>query len=143
MVSVCNRKRNESHRAYPLFFIYPGTTTDFNLLFGTDSYLPRMATLNFTSELFGQSVNFWEISARAEGFEEMVSTVFGPKGPLNREFFRKKFSFLNRLIGNESAEEDGKEYFFDFANLFLSFKTFFLLNFRYVRKPFESGQFAP
>ena len=71
--------------------------------------------MNFTSELFGQSVNFWEISARAEGFEEMVSTVFGPKGPLNREFFRKKFSFLNRLIGNESAEEDGKEFLFGFA----------------------------
>ncbi|XP_046812149.1 apolipophorins [Lucilia cuprina] len=83
-----------------------GTTTDLNLLFGTDSYLPRMATLNFTSELFGQAVNFWEISARAEGFEEMVSTVFGPKGPLNREFFRKKFSFLNKLLGTESSEDD-------------------------------------
>lgn len=86
---------------------FKGTTTDLNLLFATDSYLPRMATLNFTSELFGQAVNFWEISARAEGFEEMVSTVFGPKGPLNREFFRKRFSFLNRFLGNESSEDEG------------------------------------
>lgn len=67
-----------------------------------------MATMNFTTELFGQAVNFWEVSARAEGFEEMVSTVFGPKGPLNREFFRKKLSFLNRLLGTESSEDDGK-----------------------------------
>lgn len=78
-----------------------------NLIFGTDSYLPRMATFNFTTELFGQAVNFWELSARAEGFEEMVSNVFGPKGPLNREFFSKKFSFLNRFLGTESLEDDG------------------------------------
>lgn len=84
-----------------------GTTTDMNLIFGTDSYLPRTATLNFTADLFGQSVNFFEFSARAEGFEELVASVFGPKGPLNRDVFRKKLSFLNRWLGNESSEDDG------------------------------------
>ncbi|KAL9926249.1 apolipoprotein lipid transfer particle isoform 1-T7 [Glossina fuscipes fuscipes] len=82
-----------------------GTTTDLNLIFGTDSYLPRTFSLNFTAELFGQSVNFFDFSARAEGFEELVTSIFGPKGPLNREIFRKKFSFLNRWLGNESSED--------------------------------------
>ncbi|XP_034475095.1 uncharacterized protein LOC117782196 [Drosophila innubila] len=83
-----------------------GTTTDANLIFGTDSYLPRHVSVNFTADLFGQSVNFFEFNARAEGFEELVANVFGPKGPLNGELLRKKLSFLNRWLGNESAEED-------------------------------------
>lgn len=83
-----------------------GTTADANVIFGTDSYLPRIASLNFTADLFGQSVNFFEFTARAEGLEEMVSNAFGPKGPLNGELLRKKLSFLNRWLGSESAEED-------------------------------------
>ncbi|XP_064556915.1 uncharacterized protein Apoltp [Drosophila montana] len=83
-----------------------GTTTDANLIFGTDSYLPRIASVNFTADLFGQSVNFFEFSARAEGFEELVANAFGPKGPFNGELLRKKLSFFNRWLGNESAEED-------------------------------------
>lgn len=78
-----------------------------NLIFGTDSYLPRTFSLNFTAELFGQSVNFFDFAARAEGFEELVTSIFGPKGPLNREIFRKRFSFLNRWLGNESSEDLG------------------------------------
>ncbi|KAH8395625.1 hypothetical protein KR222_003717 [Zaprionus bogoriensis] len=83
-----------------------GTTTDANLIFGTDSFLPRIASVNFTADLFGQSVNFFEFSARAEGFEELAANAFGPKGPFNGELLRKKLSFLNRWLGNESAEED-------------------------------------
>lgn len=83
-----------------------GTTTDANVIFGTDSYLPRIASVNFTADLFGQSVNFFEFSARAEGFEEMAANAFGPKGPFSGELLRKKLSFLNRWLGTESAEED-------------------------------------
>ncbi|XP_043065229.1 LOW QUALITY PROTEIN: uncharacterized protein LOC108101203 [Drosophila ficusphila] len=83
-----------------------GTTTDANVIFGTDSYLPRIASLNFTADLFGQSVNFFEFTARAEGLEELAANAFGPKGPLSGELLRKKLSFLNRWLGNESAEED-------------------------------------
>ncbi|KAH8289923.1 hypothetical protein KR018_003642 [Drosophila ironensis] len=83
-----------------------GTTTDANVIFGTDSYLPRIASLNFTADLFGQSVNFFEFTARAEGLEQLVSNAFGPKGPLHGELLRKKLSFLNRWLGNESAEEE-------------------------------------
>lgn len=83
-----------------------GTTTDANVIFGTDSYLPRIASVNFTADLFGQSVNFFEFTARAEGLEELAANAFGPKGPLSGQLLRKKLSFLNRWLGNESAEED-------------------------------------
>lgn len=65
-----------------------------------------MASVNFTADLFGQSVNFFEFTARAEGFEELVASAFGPQGPLNGKLLRKKLAFLNRWLGNESAEDD-------------------------------------
>nr|XP_013118557.1 unnamed protein product [Stomoxys calcitrans] len=77
-----------------------GTTTDVNVIFGTDSYLPRMATWNFTTELFGQSINFFELSARTEGFDQAISGLFGAQGPFNSEFFSEKLAFLT----NSNAE---------------------------------------
>ncbi|TDG46759.1 hypothetical protein AWZ03_006806 [Drosophila navojoa] len=101
-----------------------GTTTDANLIFGTDSYLPRMASVNFTADLFGQSVNFFEFTARAEGFEELVASAFGPQGPLNGKLLRKKLAFLNRWLGNESAEDDDTlENLLNLDNLRLKRKT--------------------
>ncbi|XP_037927466.1 apolipophorins [Teleopsis dalmanni] len=94
-----------------------GTTTDMNVIFGSESYIPRMVTLNFTADLFGQSVNFFELSARAEGFEELAKSAFGPKGPFNRELFRKKLSFLNRWLGTDTSEDDTLENFFNLDNL--------------------------
>lgn len=82
-----------------------------NLIFGLESFMPRIATLNFTTLLFGQAINFFEFSARAEGFETLVSEMFGPKGPLNKEVVGKKLSFLNRWLGNESSEDEGKPLF--------------------------------
>lgn len=88
-----------------------GTATDANLIFGSDSYIPRLMTFNFTADLFGESVNFFEVSSRAEGFEQLVASIFGPQGPLNRELFKKKFSFLNRFFGEDGLEEANGEYF--------------------------------
>ena len=68
-----------------------------------------MATLNFTADLFGQSVNFFEISARAEGFEELATSIFGPKGPYNKDFLRKQFSFLTTWLGENTAINEGKK----------------------------------
>ncbi|XP_005177435.1 apolipophorins [Musca domestica] len=84
-----------------------GATTDLNVIFGTDSYLPRMANWNFTTELFGQSVNFFEISARAEGFEQAISGLFGAQGPFNSEFFGEKLAFLTNMVNPENPEGAG------------------------------------
>lgn len=92
-----------------MHFYIIGTATDANLIFGADSYIPRFGTLNFTADLFGESVNFFEISARAQGFEQLFASKFGPKGPFNADAFRKKFSFLNYFLGDDdkSSEEEG------------------------------------
>lgn len=64
-----------------------GVSSDANLIFGTDSYMPRSATYNFTVDLFGESVNIFEVSAYMQGFEHMVEGIFGPKGPLSTKGF--------------------------------------------------------
>ncbi|XP_036322031.1 apolipophorins-like [Rhagoletis pomonella] len=70
-----------------------GTTTDMNIIFGTESYLPRMATLNLTTYLFGHSVNIFEITARAEGFEQLFIANFKPE-----KFFNQYSLFSKRGI---------------------------------------------
>lgn len=74
-----------------------GTRVDANLIFGTESYLPRQVGLNFTAELFGEAVNLFEVNARMEGFDHMIEKLFGPKGPINPKGLREKFSFLSTL----------------------------------------------
>ncbi|KAI8115079.1 hypothetical protein CVS40_12563 [Lucilia cuprina] len=73
------------------------TTTDLNLLFGTDSYLPRMATELYQLSFLRQGpLNCWkyclEPKVSRNGFHESSSA--------------KKFSFLNRTMGTTESSED-------------------------------------
>ncbi|XP_055389464.1 uncharacterized protein LOC129618631 [Condylostylus longicornis] len=103
---------------YSLFFdeYNFGAEAESNIIFGTDSYLPRIVNLNFTADLFGESVNFFEITGRAQGFEQFIVSIFGPKGPLNSEVVRNKFKFLNRFMGDDSSENSNED-FLDFEKL--------------------------
>lgn len=75
-----------------------GVNSEANLIFGTDSYLPRSASYNFTVDLFGESVNVFEISAYMQGFEHMVEGIFGPKGPLSTDGFSNKVNKLKQYF---------------------------------------------
>lgn len=57
-----------------------GAAAESNVIFTPQSYLPRSATLNLTLDLFGESVNILEVGARAQGFESIVESMFGPEG---------------------------------------------------------------
>ncbi|XP_055713060.1 uncharacterized protein LOC129807664 isoform X2 [Phlebotomus papatasi] len=94
-----------------------GANVDSNLIFGTDSYLPRTMSLNFTADLFGESVNLLEISGRTEGFEHYFETIFGPKGPLNTEKFREKFSFLGNYWKDSSISSEEDDLNFERLNM--------------------------
>lgn len=91
-----------------------GANSEANLIFGTESYVPRSISLNFTADLFGESVNLIEISARMQGFEHMIEQMFGPKGPLNTEKFAKHFEFLQNYFNNIPIvnKEDSKRALF-------------------------------
>lgn len=88
-----------------------GANAEANLIFGTESYIPRSASLNFTVDLFGESVNLFEISARLQGFEHMTEKMFGPKGPLNTEKFLEHFQFVRNYFNKIPIvnREDSKD----------------------------------
>lgn len=75
-----------------------GASGEGNLIFGTDSYMPRSASLNFTVDLFGESINIFEVNAYMQGFEHMVEGMFGPKGPLSTEGFSKKLNKATQFV---------------------------------------------
>lgn len=79
-----------------------GINSDTNVIFSTDSYLPRTLNFNYTIDLFGESVNLLELSARMEGFEHFVESLFGPKGDYNRNWFRDKMNFIPDFIKEKS-----------------------------------------
>lgn len=85
-----------------------GLSSDANLIFGTDSYMPRQASYNFTIDLFGESVNIFEVSAYMQGFEHMIEGIFGAKGPLNREGFSDKVEAVKDYFKEKVAPYKGK-----------------------------------
>lgn len=84
-----------------------GVSSDANLIFGTDSYMPRSASYNFTVDLFGESVNIFEVSAYMQGFEQMVEGIFGPRGPLSSRGFSENVENVRNYFKNKLAPYKG------------------------------------
>lgn len=57
-----------------------GGSIESNVIFTEESYLPRSAMLNLTLDLFGETVNVFEMHTRAEGLEDVVEKFFAPDG---------------------------------------------------------------
>lgn len=74
-----------------------GTRYDANLIFGTESYMPRTVGFNMSADLFGESVNLFEVSARMGGLEQLVEKAFGASGSMNAKYFGDKFTALSKL----------------------------------------------
>lgn len=85
---------------YTLFFdeYNFGASGDSNLIFDTNSYLPRSLSFNGTVHLFGESINAVEFNVRMAGFESYVESIFGPKGPLNYDTISEKISSVIKYI---------------------------------------------
>ncbi|XP_076620317.1 apolipoprotein lipid transfer particle [Colletes latitarsis] len=66
-----------------------------NLIFSPKSYIPRSATFNITVDLFGESVNIFELTTRFEGLEYYAEKFFGPDGPYSNE---KVSGFFNSFL---------------------------------------------
>ncbi|XP_067622386.1 uncharacterized protein Apoltp [Eurosta solidaginis] len=97
-----------------------GITTDTNLIFGTESYIPRMVKLNLTTNIFGHSINFLELSTRAVGFEHLFTSFFNTDQFQNGDnYFKKKglnkvlAFFSNWLSGKDASYNDLTKNFTD------------------------------
>ncbi|XP_017783637.1 PREDICTED: uncharacterized protein LOC108567594 [Nicrophorus vespilloides] len=83
-----------------------GAAIESNVVFTPEYYIPRSAMLNFTMDLFGETVNVFEVGARMEGFEEIIENFFGPEG-----YFADKsiHGFLETARSQSEANEKVKE----------------------------------
>lgn len=84
-----------------------GASADANLIFGTNSYMPRSASFNFTVDLFGESINIFEVNTYLQGFEHMVEGMFGPKGPLSKDGFSEKLDATTKYFRDKLTPYKG------------------------------------
>lgn len=55
------------------------------MIWSSKSFVPRSASLNLTMNLFGESMNLFEIGGRVEGLESLLESYFGPVGHFSDE----------------------------------------------------------
>ncbi|XP_063589036.1 uncharacterized protein LOC134766188 isoform X1 [Penaeus indicus] len=90
--------------------INTGATVESNVIFSSKSFLPRSAMLNLTLDLFGQSINFFEVGGRIEGFEAYIERFFGPRGYYPEETIE---TILRNMRQNNDADATTLEGFLD------------------------------
>ncbi|KAF5303409.1 hypothetical protein FQR65_LT08251 [Abscondita terminalis] len=90
--------------------INTGATIESNVIFTPESYLPKSLMLNFTLDLFGESVNLLEVGARVEGYEEIIENLFGPDGYFPEETIRNALESFRDKTENDKIEELRKSF---------------------------------
>ncbi|XP_077295548.1 apolipoprotein lipid transfer particle [Arctopsyche grandis] len=84
---------------YGVFFddFNAGGNCEANIIMSPDTYIPRSLSLNLTLDMFGESINIFEMKARGEGFEDYIESIFGPNGQFGRSTVDNKLKSLRVL----------------------------------------------
>ncbi|EDV45210.1 apolipophorins [Drosophila erecta] len=72
--------------SYQLESLGIGASTDYQLIYSQQGFLPRSSRINVTTEIFGTNYNVFEASVRQENVEELLEYYLGPKGLVNKDF---------------------------------------------------------
>lgn len=62
-----------------------GSSTESNVIYSQESFVPRSVNLNLTTEIFGRAFNFLELNTRIENLDRLIEHYFGPKGKLTQD----------------------------------------------------------
>lgn len=94
-----------------------GAGIDSNIIFTEESFLPKSAMLNLTVQLFGESVNLFELGMRVHGMETILEKFFGPGGYLPDERVSEFLSSSRkkRDTTGEMQDDSGIGYLYDQA----------------------------
>lgn len=97
-----------------------GGSTDTNVIYSQNSFLPRTIRTNITGELFGTSFNVFELNGRQENLETLLERYFGPKGFFNTLNKQDALNKLHSIVENgghkhkraihDDATQFGKEH---------------------------------
>lgn len=101
-----------------------GSSAESNVIYSQNSFVPRSANLNLTTEIFGHSFNFLELDARVENLDKLIEEYFGPKGvfrPSNikdvvvdgkktvGELYNKIATYFQNKVGRHARQASQKE----------------------------------
>ena len=89
-------KRKFSRNVEWSFFnplVNAGAAVESNVIFSTDSFIPRSAMVNLDVDVFGETMNLMQMGGRVEGLETMLESMFGPSS--NDIAARRKRSLVN------------------------------------------------
>ncbi|XP_055601497.1 apolipophorins [Uranotaenia lowii] len=57
-----------------------GASADTSVIYSQKSFLPKSVAFNFTTEVFGNSFNVFEVEGRQDNLDRVIEHYFGPKG---------------------------------------------------------------
>lgn len=77
-----------------------------NVIFSPKSYIPRILSSNVTVNIFGESINFFELAVQLEGIEYYTEKIFGPDGPLSNMKVAIYLQHLLRMIRSTQNENN-------------------------------------
>lgn len=66
-----------------------GAELEINSIYNPKSFLPRSGSFNLTVDLFGHSINLFEIGGRISGLDHYVEKLFGPQGYFSETTFQE------------------------------------------------------
>jgi hypothetical protein len=67
-----------------------GGTVESNLIWSGQSFVPRSASLNLTVDMFGRSVNLFEVGGRIQGAEDILERLLGPGSEIDNAILANK-----------------------------------------------------
>lgn len=70
-----------------------GAAVESNVIFSTDSFIPRSAMVSLDVDVFGETMNLMQVGGRVEGLETMLEAMLGPSS--NDIAARRKRSLVN------------------------------------------------
>lgn len=110
-----------------------GLTFDSNIIFTPESYLPRSAMVNLTIDLFGESLNLFEIGGRFEGFEQIIDNLFGLNGYFKDD--SPLIFFKNLMQYKSDNKTDRNEFNNNNTNEIIEYSKDFNKNYKLNKKP--------
>ena len=98
-----------------------GSTVESNVIFSSNSFLPRSGMFNLSFDLFGESINFIEVGGRFEGFEIFAQKFFGTDGyypdetiegilKALRQGKQEEETTFEHMWGHEESQPEGSYY---------------------------------
>jgi hypothetical protein len=82
-----------------------GATLESNLIWSSKSFIPRSAMVNLTVDLFGQSVNLFEVGGRVEGLEYFMESYFGPNGYFSDNTVSEAADIASKSISKDKVKK--------------------------------------